>query len=149
MSKPFQAQHDKLKEGNRQREQNRKKKLFDQFNWTESRFYGYAQMKGWIGKGNNNLLKMKYLTELTNYLEKETDIKKVRTNRRYKKGLLKYIDDNFEQFQPFLNSYSFPTEEKNKPKIEEENDQIFIFDEKFQIFLRDSDEFGKWDFSLE
>jgi hypothetical protein len=77
------------------REQNRKRKIIGNFKWKKCTFYYYAQQRNWVRIGKANLMKINNLRCLAKYLEEKTGIKQCRTNKRYKNGLVKYIDDNF------------------------------------------------------
>jgi hypothetical protein len=93
--KMLDLKHESLKEANRKREQRRKQKIIGRFNWTESHFYFYSIQRGWIQEGRKTFLKMKYLNLLRDFLEENSGLKFTRTYRRYKKGILKFIDDHF------------------------------------------------------
>jgi hypothetical protein len=105
----------RLKEANRERERFRKHVILDHFNWTQSRFYFYSLQRRWTGNLDHNYLQMKYLNVLIAFLEEKSGLKIRRTNKRYQNGLLKYIDDHFEEFKPLLDSFSFsPTDKQNE-----------------------------------
>jgi hypothetical protein len=108
------AIENRQKEAIKERELNRKNRTLGHFHWVDCEFYLYSLNRGWIGKGKNNFMKGKYLLELIQYLEKRTNIHPKRTNRRYKKGLLKYIDDFFILFKPHLDQFEFSNQLANE-----------------------------------
>jgi hypothetical protein len=78
----------------------RKHRTLDHFKLPGSHFYLYSIRRGWIENGKNIDVQFKYMKPLTKFLEQSTRIKIKSTYARYKKGLLKYIDDHFREFKP-------------------------------------------------
>jgi hypothetical protein len=101
MSDRIEIEHEMFKEANGKREQIRKHRILDHSNWEQSSFYIYSIQRRWIENGKNKFIKYKYMKDLTKFLEAKTGIKINSTNTRYKKGLLKYVDDYFSIFKPF------------------------------------------------
>jgi hypothetical protein len=126
MANSFQIDSQRFQEANRKREQIRKHRMLDHFNWQQSSFYDYCIQRRWIENGQNVFIKFRYMKELTKFLEQETGIKIKSTYKRYKKGLLKYIDDYFSVFRPILDSFSFPRTKDNFNKTPKKKHKSFI-----------------------
>jgi hypothetical protein len=132
LSNPSSQYHVNFKQANIMREKNRKVKIIGDFDWKESTFYGYANKRKWIGKRGNNLMKNSNLKMLTHYLEDATGLKRVRTNKRYKEGLLKYIDDYFHIFKVYLDSWSFDEEKQEKEQDQNIENKILQWIDDFK-----------------
>jgi hypothetical protein len=106
------------KETNMSRNHDRRDGTPNSFYWERSQFYFYSIRRGWI----NQFIKMKYLNELTTFLETKSGIERNSTHKRYKNASLKYINDHFPEFQHELDLYDFSREDSESFLQEEGNE---------------------------